>query len=103
MVLLIIHAYIQKVVVTGRVAHRNDEKPSINSEHMISKKIMVKGMTCNHCKQNVEEKIKSVDGIEQVRVDLSTGKVTVSGKHIDLDKIQSGIESIGYDYLGETA
>ncbi len=103
LVLLIIHAYIQKVILSGRIFRQNGKKPSINLEHMISKKILVKGMTCNHCRQNVENKIKSIDGIEQVRVDLSTGKVTISGTSIDLTKIQSGIENIGYDYLGETA
>jgi uncharacterized membrane protein YraQ (UPF0718 family)/copper chaperone CopZ len=103
LVLLIIHGYIRKMVVSGKITRQKASNYSTNNmEHMVSKKILVKGMTCNHCRQNVETKIKSFDGIEEVQVDLSTGRIVISGKHIDLDKIQSGIESIGYDYLGET-
>lgn len=66
-----------------------------------SKKVIVKGMTCNHCKRNVEEKLKSLEGIERAYVDLSTGKVTISGNQLDLIKIKTGIETIGYEYWGE--
>lgn len=73
-----------------------------NVQHMIPKKIRVKGMTCNHCRQNVENGIKNIEGIERVNVDLSTGLVTISGKTIDLSIIQSTIEDLGYEYRGET-
>ncbi len=103
LVLLIIHGYIQKIVITRRMTRAKGSKYSTTKmEHMISKKILVKGMTCNHCKQNVENRIKTIEGIEKVHVDLSTGKVSISGKQIDLNRIKSGIESIGYDYRGET-
>lgn len=103
LVLLIIHGYLQKMNTSRRVSRDKENKNSeTNMENMISKKILVKGMTCNHCKQNVENSIKKVDGIENVEVDLSTGKVIIFGKQIDLTKIKSGIESIGYDYRGES-
>jgi len=103
LVLLIIHGYIQKIVIKRKMNREKGSNYSANNmEHMISKKILVKGMTCNHCKQNVEDRIKMIEGIEEVHVDLSTGKVAISGKQIDLASIKSGIESIGYDYRGET-
>ncbi len=58
--------------------------------------IIVGGMTCNHCKANVENSIKSAPGVEDVAVDLATGKVNITGESIDLDEIKTGIESIGY-------
>ena len=60
------------------------------------KTIHVVGMTCNHCKENVENSIKSVKGVEEVAVDLATGKVNIKGKSFDMQKIFSGIMDIGY-------
>jgi len=103
LILLIINGYIQKRLVSRRSKR---DIPGVNSsiitENMDSKKIMVKGMTCNHCKQNVEDKIKSYEGINEATADLITGKVVISGNQIDLNKIKSGIDSIGYDFKGET-
>jgi copper chaperone CopZ len=53
-------------------------------------------MTCNHCKENVENSIMSVKGVEEVEVDLTTGIVNIKGKSFDMKKILSGIKDIGY-------
>jgi copper chaperone len=53
-------------------------------------------MTCNHCKENVENSIKSVQGVEEVAVDLTTGKVNIRGKFFDMQKVRTGIKGIGY-------
>jgi hypothetical protein len=58
--------------------------------------IFVGGMTCNHCKENVENCIKSVKGVDEVEVDLTTGKVNIKGKSFDLQKVRTGIKGIGY-------
>ncbi len=103
LVLLIMHGYIQKIVKTKKMSLTQESGHSKNNvQHMIPKKIRVKGMTCNHCRQNVENGIKNIEGIERVNVDLSTGLVTISGKTIDLSIIQSTIENLGYEYRGET-
>ena len=78
----------------------NDAKHE--TESLESKKVKVKGMTCNHCKQNVEEKLKSLDGIKDAYADLATGEVTISGNQLDLKEIKTGIETIGYEYWGES-
>ena len=41
--------------------------------------IVVKGMTCNHCKATVESNVASLEGIEHAEADLLTEKVTISG------------------------
>ena len=58
-------------------------------------------MTCNHCKENVENSIKSAKGVEEVSVDLTTGKVNIRGKSFDMAKIKTGIENLGYKIIDE--
>ena len=55
--------------------------------------------TCNHCKANVENSVKSAHGVEDVTVDLSTGKVNITGESVNLEEIRAGIENIGYEVL----
>jgi len=57
----------------------------------------VKGMTCNHCKQNVENAAASVEGVESATANLSKGILSVRGKDYDLDKIRSNIRAVGYE------
>ena len=56
----------------------------------------VKGMTCNHCKANVEKVIHTVSGVESVSVDLQSGIATVSGVGIEDDAVKIAVESIGF-------
>ncbi|MFO7655896.1 MAG: cation transporter [Bacteroidales bacterium] len=63
-------------------------------------KVLVEGMTCNHCKMNVENSIRSVAGITGSEADLTTGVVTVYGDKIDLAKIKDAVESAGYTFSG---
>jgi uncharacterized protein len=72
-----------------------------NSNAMEIKVIKVKGMTCNHCKSNVEKGIKGISGIKEVDVNLQQGNVTISADKLDLDLIKSTVEGLGYSYAGE--
>lgn len=56
----------------------------------------VHGMTCNHCKNNVEKVIRTVNGVESVSVDLQSGIATVTGDDIDDNAIKEVVESIGF-------
>lgn len=58
--------------------------------------IDVKGMTCNHCRANVEKVIKTCDGVEEVVVDLQSGKAKVTGENLDKSAIIKAIEDIGF-------
>ena len=55
----------------------------------------ISGMSCNHCKANVERAIRGVEGVEAVEVDLTTGIATVTGPH-DSDKLIRRIDEFGY-------
>lgn len=75
-------------------------------QHEISKigkdwNIIVEGMTCNHCKSNVENAILSVEGVENVHIDLASGEVNIAGNSIDHKKVQAEVEGVGYNIRKE--
>ncbi|MEI6048908.1 MAG: permease [Bacteroidota bacterium] len=98
--LLIINGYFQKYLNTRKMTLAQSSPHSGFSADNF-KTIHVGGMTCNHCKENVENSIKSVQGVNEVDVDLTTGKVIITGNTFDLEKIKSGIKSIGYKIIKE--
>ncbi len=63
--------------------------------------IKVTGMTCSHCKANVEKNIANIEGIDEVTADPESNQVIVKGDHIDLNKIKSIVEGLGYHYEGK--
>jgi len=97
--LLIINGYIQKFFNKRKMGVLNSAPSGFSPERINT--IMVGGMTCNHCKANVENSIKSTQGVEDVNIDLTTGRVIITGEGFDIDKIKSGIESIGYKIVNE--
>ncbi|WP_391201547.1 copper chaperone CopZ [Psychrobacillus sp. L4] len=61
--------------------------------------LSVSGMSCGHCVSSVEGSVGKLDGVEQVKVHLQSGKVDVS---FDADKvtvatIKETIDDQGYD------
>jgi uncharacterized protein len=91
--ILLVNGYIQKYLIKKDM---NDQNQKTAFDPAKIRTIYVEGMTCNHCRANVENSVKSGKGVESVSVDLATGKVDISGSEIDLAEIRKGIESIGY-------
>lgn len=60
--------------------------------------LQVKGMTCGGCKKSVETSIASLVGIENVNVELESGKVEVSfnNTQVSVDQIRTAIQNKGY-------
>lgn len=57
---------------------------------------VVKGMSCNHCRANVEKVIRMVEGVQSVTVDLHSGRADITGRNVDEKAVQSAVESIGF-------
>ncbi len=59
----------------------------------------VKGMSCGHCEHSVKTAVGSLAGVNDVKVELKTGKVTVEydSSKVDIKTIQDAIEDQGYD------
>ncbi|MFD0886570.1 heavy-metal-associated domain-containing protein [Streptosporangium algeriense] len=56
----------------------------------------VSGMTCGHCVSSVSTEIGKVGGVTDVRVDLPSGAVTVSGTGFSDEEIRAAVEQAGY-------
>ena len=89
LIALIINGYIQ--------SHRTSlDTNTHNTTDMNTLSIKVEGMTCNHCKANVESHLKALDGIAEARADLNQKTVTIEGEHIEVEKVKASIRSLGY-------
>jgi copper chaperone len=57
----------------------------------------VVGMTCGHCDAAVTEEVTKLDGVQQVKVDLASGAVTVqSDGPIDAEIFAAAVDEAGY-------
>lgn len=73
---------------------------TIKTNNVKNLNIIVKGMTCNHCKATIEENVGKLSGINSVEADINTGRVNLTGEDLNIDQIAEKIESLGYKYKG---
>jgi len=58
----------------------------------------VTGMTCEHCVQAVSGEISTLPGVADVRVDLSSGAVTVTSEApLAADDVRAAVDEAGYE------
>jgi copper chaperone len=57
----------------------------------------VPGMHCDHCKAAVTAELSTVEGVEDVAVDLDSKRVEVTGERLDDDAIRAAIVEAGYE------
>jgi uncharacterized membrane protein YraQ (UPF0718 family)/copper chaperone CopZ len=88
---LIINGYIQKYLNT-----KKNSVTQLKNNTMEIKTIKVEGMTCNHCKANVESNLKKLAFIENAQVNLSEKTVTLEGDNVKLDEIKQTVDTLGY-------
>lgn len=97
LIIFLINGYIQKYIKHKKI----DQNIKRTVNDMTEKTIKVSGMTCNHCKANVENNLVAIEGIDNIEIDLESGKVQMTGEDIDLGMVKNKVESIGYTYDGE--
>jgi copper ion binding protein len=57
----------------------------------------VVGMTCEHCVRSVKEEVGAVAGVEQVDVDLTSGRVDVtSSEPLPDGAVEAAVVEAGY-------
>ena len=66
----------------------------------MGKTFKVKGMSCSHCKANVEKAVAAVEGVTSVTVDLASGTVEVQGD-AEAAKVIEAVTAAGYDCKAE--
>lgn len=92
---LILMGYIRKYTTK-----KNNQAPIIMDNQLKNIKVKVGGMTCNHCKANVEKNLLKLAGIETVIANPETLEVHIQGNAPDVDKIRDTVEDIGYEFGG---
>jgi copper chaperone CopZ len=62
--------------------------------------VLVSGMTCGHCVKSVTEELSSLDGVQDVSVDLvagGTSTVTLTSEAaLDADTVRGAVDEAGY-------
>ncbi len=56
----------------------------------------ITGMTCSHCVGAVTRALQEVDNVNQVNVDLKSGRVVVEGEDLDADALCAAVSGLGY-------
>jgi Copper chaperone len=56
----------------------------------------VTGMTCQHCVASVTEEVGEVHGVTDVRVDLDSGRLVVTGEGVDSQAVLAAVAEAGY-------
>ena len=86
--LLLLNALVRRYLI------KKEEPAEVKAEEGVLT-VHVEGMSCNHCRANVEKVISALEGAEQVEVDLPTGMAIVHG-NVDKETVRAAVESIGF-------
>lgn len=89
LIALIINGYLQR-------RRSPEQNTSNNNNTMETQTIKVDGMTCNHCKSNVESNLEKLSFITSAKVNLNEKSVTIEGENIEVETTRSLIEELGY-------
>ncbi|WP_217921988.1 heavy-metal-associated domain-containing protein [Miltoncostaea oceani] len=57
----------------------------------------VDGMTCGHCRVAVLEEVGALAGVDEVEVDLATGRMVVRGDAVDDGAVATAVDEAGYE------
>jgi copper chaperone CopZ len=59
----------------------------------------VSGMTCAHCVLSVREEVSEVSGVQDVEVDLASGRLTVIGESVSDEAVKAAVVAAGYEVV----
>ena len=58
---------------------------------------VVTGMTCDHCVNAVTEEVSALDGVEDVTVNLGSGRLSVSSRtEVPYASVAAAVDEAGY-------
>lgn len=65
---------------------------------MMTKTILIEGMSCGHCSARVQKALEGLDGVLSVIVDLDKKTAVLdSAKDLSNETLKNTIEEAGYD------
>jgi len=62
--------------------------------------VKVTGMTCSHCEATVKRNLEALTGITNVIADNKSNTVKITGSGINLEKVKSTVNGLGYNFVG---
>jgi copper chaperone CopZ len=67
---------------------------------MKNMEVIVKGMTCNHCKANVENGLIKLDSVSSALADPDKNIVRIHAEKISEEIVKETVEGLGYIFKG---
>ena len=62
------------------------------------KKILIEGMSCQHCVNHVKNALEELDGVKSAKVSLEDKSAEIELNHdVDDEKIKAAIDEVGYE------
>lgn len=83
LIILLINALIQKYIPKKSAIMKNEQT------------LIVKGMTCGHCKAMVEKNLSKLPGVDSVTIDLASGETIIQGNP-EPSAVKEVIEDLGF-------
>lgn len=65
----------------------------------MEKKIMIEGMSCNHCVAHVKDALAAIEGVISVMVSLEGKYALVNVSNVTDEQLRNAIEDEGYDVI----
>ena len=89
------------LILNGYLKRYFKTKSNINTKFstMTVKTIKVDGMTCNHCKMNVENNLKKLAFVGNASVNLADKSVTLEGDKLDIETVKQTVNGLGYTFV----
>ncbi|MFX3618135.1 MAG: copper chaperone CopZ [Sporolactobacillus sp.] len=68
---------------------------------MAERQLLVKGMSCEHCRSAVSGALNGLEGVSSVAVDLASGHVDVNYDEakVGFEQMKEAVEDQGYDVV----
>ncbi len=98
LVLLILNGYVMKAIT--RRKHRTKDRAKSETMKANIHTFRVEGMTCSHCKTNVENGLKRDPTLKEVLADPGQNMVTIEADTITDSNIRETVEGLGYSFRG---
>lgn len=91
----------EKIKNLKEIQTNKENEKEIEMKELNKMIVKVNGMSCNHCKNRVEETLKSIPAIEKAEVNLDDklAEVEYFGS-IDEEEIKEKINDAGYEFVG---
>lgn len=98
LVLLIINGYVRKIVQRRR--NRREEVEKMENMGLQFYTYKVEGMTCMHCKANVENGLAKLEAISEVVADPGINQVKLQAEGLSDSQVKETVEGLGYVFKG---